>query len=89
MLCAKRDAEAAKRFFRKALKAAHNQDPRVSTVDKNTAYPKVINELIAKKELPQSVELRQSKYLNNIVQDYRVIKRLTKPGMRFGSFNTA
>jgi transposase-like protein len=36
------------------------------------------------------VELRQKKYLNNIVeQDHRGIKRLVKPGMGFGSFNTA
>ena len=36
------------------------------------------------------MKLRQSKYLNNIVeQDHRGIKRLVKPGMGFGSFNTA
>jgi len=36
------------------------------------------------------VELRQNKYLNNIVeQDHRAIKRLVKPGMGCGSFNTA
>ena len=36
------------------------------------------------------MELRQNKYLNNIVeQDHRAIKRLVKPGMGFGSFNTA
>jgi transposase-like protein len=36
------------------------------------------------------VKLRQIKYLNNIVeQDHRGIKRLVKPGMGFGSFNTA
>jgi len=29
LLTAKRDAEAAKRFFRKALKAVHTQEPRV------------------------------------------------------------
>ena len=30
------------------------------------------------------------KYLNNRVEpDHRCIKRLTKPGMGFGSFNTA
>jgi transposase-like protein len=30
------------------------------------------------------------KYLNNLVeQDHRFIKRLTKPGLGFGSFNTA
>ncbi len=36
------------------------------------------------------MELRQNKYLNNIVeQDHRGIKRLVKLGMGFGSFNTA
>lgn len=35
MLSAKRDATAAERFFRKALKAEHNQSPRVINVDKN------------------------------------------------------
>ena len=60
------------------------------TVDKNAAYPKAIDELIAKEELPSNVELRQKKYLNNIVeQDHRGIKRLVKRGMGFGSFKTA
>jgi len=90
LLTAKRDAQAAKRFFRKMLKAMHTQTPRVITVDKNPAYPKAIDELKAKKELPKKVKLRQKKYLNNIVeQDHRGIKRLVKPGMGFGSFNTA
>lgn len=90
LLTAKRDAKAAKRFFRKTLKAAHNQQPRVITVDKNPAYPTAMDELKTKQELPQTVELRQRKYLNNIVeQDHRFIKRLVKPGMGFGSFNTA
>ncbi len=35
MLSAKRDARAAERFFRKALKSSHNQEPRVINVDKN------------------------------------------------------
>ena len=40
--------------------------------------------------LPQSVELRQIKYLNNLVeQDHRFIKRLVKLGMGFFSFETA
>jgi transposase-like protein len=72
------------------LKAVHTQIPRVITVDKNAAYPKAIDELKADKELSQKVKLRQKKYLNNIVeQDHRGIKRLIKPGMGFGSFNTA
>lgn len=85
-----RDAAAATRFFRKTLKALHTQTPRVITVDKNAAYPKAIKEFKADEELPQKVELRQKKYLNNTVeQDHRGIKRLVKPGMEFGSFNTA
>ena len=68
----------------------HTQIPRVITVDKNPAYPKAIKELKAAKKLPEIVKLRQIKYLNNIVeQDHRGIKRLVKPGMGFGSFNTA
>ena len=90
LLTAKRDALAAKRFFRKTLKAIHTSTPRVITVDKNPAYPKAIKELKAAKKLPEEVKLRQSKYLNNIVeQDHRGIKRLVKPGMGFGSFDTA
>ena len=82
LLSAKRDAKAAKRFFRKTLKAIHTCCPRVVTVDKNAAYPKAIDELTQKQELPKQVQLRQKKYLNNIVeQDHRGIKRLVKPGM--------
>jgi transposase-like protein len=90
LLTAKRKAEAANRFLRKTLNAVHTQEPRVINVDKNAAYPKAIDELIAKEELSDQVELRQNKYLNNIVeQDHRVIKRLVKLGMGFKSFNTA
>lgn len=79
LLTAKRDAQAAKRFFRKALKAIHTCSPRVITIDKNPAYPKAIKELIAEKKLPKEVKLRQKKYLNNIVeQDHPWLKRLVK-----------
>ena len=90
LLTAQRDASAAKRFFLKAMNANHIQEPRVINVDKNAAYPKAVEELKQKKELFESVELRQNKYLNNRVeQDHRFIKSLVKPGMGFGSFNTA
>lgn len=39
LLSAKRDAKAAKRFFRRMLKGAPKQSPRVINVDKNPAYP--------------------------------------------------
>ena len=64
--------------------------PRVINVDKNAAYPKAIADLKAAGVLPQHVELRQVKYLNNLIeQDHRFIKRLTKPGMSFFTFETA
>src|SRR5713226_8968880 len=64
--------------------------PRVINVDKNAAYPKAIADLKAAGILPESVELRQVKYLNNLIeQDHRFIKRLVKPGLGFFSFETA
>src|SRR5713101_7655441 len=39
LLRARREANAAERFFRKALRAKHTATPRVMTVDKHAAYP--------------------------------------------------
>jgi len=90
MLSAKRNKKAAKRFLKKALGPKHNQIPRVITVDKNPAYPPAINELKNNRILPQNVNLRQIKYLNNIVeQDHRSIKRIVRPMLGFQSFSTA
>ncbi len=59
-------------------------------MDKNAAYPKAIDELKTAATLPKTCELRQNKYLNNIVeQDHRFIKRLVSPGLGFKSFYTA
>ncbi len=85
-----RDAKAAKSFLLKTRTASHTAEPRVINVDKNAAYPKAFAELKAEGHLPESCELRQVKYLNNLVeQDHRFIKRLTKLGMGFFSFETA
>jgi transposase, IS6 family len=90
LLSAKRDADAAKRFFRKALAQPHTVDPRTITVDKNAAYPKATTEMKKAGELWRRSRLRQVKYLNNIVeQDHRRVKRLTGPGLSFGGFWTA
>lgn len=52
--------------------------------------PKAIDDLKAEEILPETLELRQVKYLNNMVeQDHRFIKRLVKPGLGFKSFHTA
>jgi len=100
LLSPTRDAEAATRFFCKALHitaswapqacpveeqvslptALVNPNittltPRVINVDKNAAYPKAIADLKAAGILPEQVELRQVKYLNNLIeQDHRFIQ---------------
>src|SRR3954469_18872756 len=90
LLSAKRDAAAAKRFFRKALGQPHTGNPRTITVDKNAAYPKAAAEMKRDGELWRRSRLRQVKYLNNIVeQDHRKMKRLVRPGLGFGSLPTA
>ncbi len=89
LLSAKRDAAAAKRFFRKALAQPHTVNPRTITVDKNAAYPSV-TDMKRDKRLWRFSKLRQVKYLNNIVeQDHRRIKRLVRPGLGFKRFRTA
>src|ERR1700728_1453480 len=90
LLSAKRDAEAAKRFFRKALAQPHTVNPRTITVDKNACYPKAITGMKRDEQLWRCSKLRQVKYLNNIIEQvHRRIKRLTRPGFGFGSFQTA
>ena len=90
MLSAKRDDKAAARFFRKVLKGQHTQTPRVINVDKNAAYPVAMEELKAEETIEKETELRQSKYLNNVIeQDHRHIKRIVIPMMGFNTLNSA
>ncbi len=59
-------------------------------VDKNAAYPVAMEILKDNEALAVETELRQVKYLNNVVeQDHRNIKRISKPMMGFKSFNSA
>jgi len=90
MLSTKRNTKAAKRFLKKALSSNHNQMPRAIIVDKNPAYPIAIHELKNEKKLSKRVEIRQVKYLNNIVeQDQMSIKRIIAPMLSFQSFRSA
>jgi transposase, IS6 family len=83
-LSATRDAEAAQAFFEKTLGAPHAVPPRVINVDKNAAYPKAVETLKALEHLAADCELRQVKYLNNLIEpDHRFIKRRTRPGLGF------
>jgi IS6 family transposase len=90
MLSPTRDGQAAKRFFRKALRAKHTVPPRVINVDKNPSYPKAIKKLQKKGTLPMECQLRPIKYLNNLIEgDHRFIKRRVNPGLGFWSLGTA
>jgi transposase-like protein len=51
LLSARRDAAAAKRFFRKALAQPHTANPRTITVDRNPAYPRAAGEMKSDGEL--------------------------------------
>jgi len=90
MLTAKRDAAAAKRFFRRALANPGNGMPRVINVDKNRAYPVAVEDLKEEGTIRRRCRLRQCKYLNNIVeQDHRNVKRRTRLAKGYGSVPTA
>jgi transposase-like protein len=90
LLTAKRDAAAAKRFFRKTLLDPANPQPRVINVDKNRAYPAAVEQLQAEGTLRRWCRLRQCKYLNNIVeQDHRVSKKRVWLARGYQSFWTA
>ena len=90
MLSSKRNRTAAKRFLKKALSSNRNQIPILITVDKNPAYPPAIGKLKNEKNLFKNVEIRQVRYLNNIIeQDHRSIKRIVNPMLGFQSFRSA
>jgi len=85
-----RDKDATKKFFKKALKSIHNQQPRVITTDKYAATEVAIHEMIYNGTISVKTTLRKIKYLNNIIeQDHRFIKRKIKPMLGFDSFETA
>lgn len=86
LLRAKRDTVAARRFFEKAMR--QNGDPEKVTMDKSGANKAAMDAINKDRDVP--IEVRQVKYLNNIVeQDHRFVKRVTKPMLGFKTFRTA
>ncbi len=87
LLTAKRDLKAARRFLKKAIRS--HGAPSKANIDKsgaNLAALKAINESRGNRKF----EIRQVKYLNNIVeQDHRFIKKRIKLMMGFKNFNSA
>jgi len=88
LLRAKRDAVAAKAFFRKTFK--ENGRPDKVTIDKSGSNKAALDSFNKGVPKEQEIEIRQVKYLNNIVeQDHRFIKRRTRPMLGFKNFYSA
>lgn len=89
-LSAKRDKNAAKRFFRKMMRADHRRLPFTLSVDKNAAYPPAFEVMQRERVPPKDCKLRRVKYLNNIIeQDHRLIKKKVGACLGYRSFETA
>lgn len=88
MLSEKRDFDAAKRFFNKAI--GFNDQPKKVTIDNSGANNLALKPLNQSTPKDNQIEIRQIKYLNNIVeQDHRFIKKITKLTKGFISFQSA
>jgi putative transposase len=86
LLRAKRDQAAARAFFERAIDL-HGVPEKV-TIDKSAANTAAILSIQADSCL--RMEMRQSKYLNNLVeQDHRAVKRITRPMLGFQTFRCA
>nr|WP_222613835.1 IS6 family transposase [Undibacterium seohonense] len=86
LLTAKRDKAAVMRCFDKAMQ--DNGIPEKVTMDKSGANKSAIDEINDAMDVPMLI--RQVKYLNNNVeQDHRAVKRITKAMLGFKSFHAA
>tara|TARA_A100001015_G_C14977555_1_gene707973 strand:- start:568 stop:1116 length:549 start_codon:yes stop_codon:yes gene_type:complete len=77
-------------IYTNSLKAiGYSIQPEKVTIDKsgfNNAALKSINKYLAK---DNKIEIRHIKYYNNIEQDHRFIKKITKPMQGFKAFKSA
>ena len=69
MLSAKRDVSAAKRFFKKLMRAEHRRLPFTIGTDKHASYPEAFATSIKEKVLPFDCKLRRVKYLTEITRE--------------------
>ena len=90
MLSAKRDVSAAKRFFKKMMRADHRRLPFSISVDKNAAYPEASSASQEERVLPQDCKLRRVKYLNDVIeQEHHFSKKKVRASQCFKRFHTA
>nr|WP_269516750.1 DDE-type integrase/transposase/recombinase [Candidatus Paracaedibacter acanthamoebae] len=88
LLRARRDAIAARAFFRKAFR--ENGRPDKVAIDKSGSNKSALDSFNSHAPREEQIKIRQSKYLNNIVeQDHRFIKKRTRPTLGFKNFYSA
>jgi transposase-like protein len=88
LLSEHRDKAAAKRFFMKAIE--NNKAPEKITLDGYEASHQAVAELKTEGVLSAEVEVRTSKYLNNLIeQDHRRVKQRYYPMLGFKRFGNA
>ena len=89
-LSALRDAEAAKRLFRKALSNSSHPQPRVVNTNLAPIYGSAIPDIKKEGTLRRRCRHRPVQYLNNILeQDHRAIKRRVNAKQGFREFQAA
>jgi transposase, IS6 family len=90
MLSAKRDVSAAKRFFKKVMRADHRRLPFAIGTVKHASYLEAFAASVKERVLPFDCKLRLVKYLNNVIeQGHRAIRRRWQAAQCFRSFHTA
>ena len=89
-LSARRDVQAARRFFRRMLDRNNTRNPRVVVTDRLRSYRSAIRAMKRKNELWRFARHRRGQWLNNwIEQDHRRVKRRIGPMLGFKRFATA
>jgi transposase, IS6 family len=90
LLSAKRDADSAKRLFRRALGARSHPQPRVINTDLAPIYTSAVPAIKKEGTLRGRCLHRPVQYLNNIIeQDHRAIKRRVNAKQGFRDFQAA
>jgi IS6 family transposase len=90
LLSALRDADAAKRLFRRALADRSHPQPRVINTDLAPIYSSAIADIKKDETLRRRCQHRPVQYLNNILeQDHRAIKRRVNAKQGFREFQAA
>ncbi|WP_341794245.1 IS6 family transposase [Rickettsia endosymbiont of Rhinocyllus conicus] len=88
LLRKRRDAAAAKAFFKKAFKS--NDIPKKVVIDKSGSNTSALTDFNKNSPKEQKIKILQNKYLNNLIeQDHRFVKKRTKPMLGFKSFRSA